>query len=109
MPPNIPASWGLFRRRCVTSVDSCTLPGTNPWLESQVWSTGVGFQVVARFHFFARKAAATLLRMAKTTKDPTIAAGLVRRAADLKDRTEELPPVDVEAMAAEPPTPLTEN
>ena len=56
---------------------------------------------VPRSSYFAREAAATLLRMAKTTKDPTVAAGLVQRAADLKDRTEELPPIDVKAMAEE--------
>lgn len=50
-----------------------------------------------------------LLRMAKTTKDPQLASGLIQRAADLKDRTGELPPVDVEAMAEEPAKPLTKN
>ncbi|MCK1368872.1 hypothetical protein [Bradyrhizobium sp. 62] len=47
--------------------------------------------------------------MAKTTKDPTVAAGFVQRASDLKDRTGELPAIDVEAMAEEPPTPLANN
>jgi hypothetical protein len=47
--------------------------------------------------------------MAKTTKDPPVAAGLVQRAADLKDRTGELPAIDVEAMAEEPRKPLTKN
>ncbi len=64
---------------------------------------------MSRLNQFAREAAAALLRMAKTTKDPTIAAGLVQRAADLKDRTGELPAIDVEAMAEEPPKPLTKN
>lgn len=59
--------------------------------------------------YFAREAAATLLRMAKTTKDPKAAAGLVQRAADLKDRTGELSPVDIEAMGEEPKKPLTKN
>ncbi|SDH08044.1 hypothetical protein SAMN05216338_100577 [Bradyrhizobium sp. Rc2d] len=42
-----------------------------------------------------------LLRMAKTTKDPQVASGLIQPAADLKDRTGELPPVDIEAVAEE--------
>ena len=43
-----------------------------------------------RFH--ARQAAVALLKMAKTTSDPKIAAGLVEAAADLKDQAGELPP-----------------
>lgn len=43
-----------------------------------------------RFH--ARQAAAALLKMAKTTSDPDLAAKLVRVAADLKDQAGELPP-----------------
>jgi len=43
-----------------------------------------------RFH--ARKAAVALLKMAKTTSDPAMAAGLVQVAADLKDQAGELPP-----------------
>src|SRR3954470_1554287 len=68
-----------------------------------------GCPTVSRLNQFAREAAAALLRMAKTTKDPTVAAGLVQRAADLKDRTGELPAIDVEAMAEEPRKPLTKN
>lgn len=55
-----------------------------------------------RYTSFAREAAVTLLRMAKTTKDPQVASGLIQRAADLKDRTGELPPVDIETVAEEP-------
>jgi hypothetical protein len=43
-----------------------------------------------RFH--AREAAAALLKMAKTTSDPDLAARAVRVAADLKDQAGELPP-----------------
>lgn len=43
-----------------------------------------------RFH--ARQAALALLKMAKTTSDPKVAAGLVEAAADLKDQAGELPP-----------------
>lgn len=62
-----------------------------------------------RYNSFAREAAATLLRMAKTTKDPQVASGLIQRAADLKDRTGELPPVDVEMAVEEPKKRLTKN
>jgi hypothetical protein len=43
-----------------------------------------------RYH--ARRAAAALLKMAKTTSDPDVAARLVEIAADLKDQAGELPP-----------------
>lgn len=43
-----------------------------------------------RFH--ARRAAAALLKMAKTTTDPKLAAGLIQIAADLKDQAGDLPP-----------------
>jgi hypothetical protein len=49
-----------------------------------------------RFH--ARQAAAALLKMAKTTSDPDLAANLVRVAADLKEQAGELPPT----LKAEP-------
>lgn len=61
-----------------------------------------------RYNSFAREAAATLLRMAKTTKDPQVASGLIQRAADLKDRTGELPPI-IEMAVEEPKKPLTKN
>ena len=51
-----------------------------------------------RFH--ARQAALALLKMAKTTSDPKIAAGLVEAAADLKDQAGELPPSAPEAKGA---------
>jgi hypothetical protein len=43
-------------------------------------------------HHFARQAAATLLKFAKATSDPQVAAALVEKAADLKDRLDGLPP-----------------
>ncbi|MDH2341268.1 MULTISPECIES: hypothetical protein [unclassified Bradyrhizobium] len=64
---------------------------------------------MSRFNYLAREAAATLLRMAKLTKDPAVASGLVQRAADIQERTGELPAVDVDAMAKQPPKPLTKN
>jgi len=42
--------------------------------------------------FHAREAAAALLKMAKSTSDPNVAAGLVEAAANLKDQAGELPP-----------------
>jgi hypothetical protein len=54
-----------------------------------------------RFH--ARLAAGALLKMAKTTADPELAAHLVRLAADLKDYTGELPvSVGIEAPDVQP-------
>ena len=44
--------------------------------------------------------AAALLKMAKTTSDPGLAAGLVQAAADLKDQAGELPPPAPEAKGA---------
>ena len=69
----------------------------------------MGLRAVPRVNYFAREAAAALLRMAKSTKDPDIASGLIQRAADLKDRIEELPPVDMEAISEERSKPLTRN
>ena len=45
---------------------------------------------MSKNHFHARKAAAALLKMTKTTSDPDFAAGLVQAAADLKDQVGEL-------------------
>ncbi len=42
--------------------------------------------------FHARQAAAALLKIAITTSDPKIAAGLVEAAAALKDQAGEVPP-----------------
>ena len=69
-----------------------------------------GNDLVPRFNYFAREAAATLLRMAKTTTDPAVASGLIQRAADLKERTEELPAVpEVDTMAEQSPKALTKK
>jgi hypothetical protein len=54
-----------------------------------------------RFH--ARLAAAALLKMAKATVDPELAAHFVRLAANLKDHTGELPvSVGIEAPDVQP-------
>lgn len=50
-----------------------------------------------RYH--AREAAAALLKMAQSSSDPAVIAGLVEIAADLKDQVGELPP----AIDQEPP------
>jgi hypothetical protein len=42
-------------------------------------------------HLHTRQAAAALLKMAKNTTDPKVAAGLINAAADLKDQVGELP------------------
>ena len=47
---------------------------------------------MSQSHFHARQAAAALLKMAMTTSDPKIVAGLVEAAAALKDQAGELPP-----------------
>lgn len=52
---------------------------------------------------FAPEAAAT---NGQNNKGP---AGLVERPADLKERTGELPPVDIEMAAEELKKPLTKN
>ncbi|WP_225704166.1 hypothetical protein [Bradyrhizobium cenepequi] len=39
---------------------------------------------------YAREAAATLLRFAKSTSDPNLTAALVEKAADLNERGEDL-------------------
>jgi hypothetical protein len=54
-------------------------------------------------HYFARQAAAALLKMAKTTSDYQMAAGLVARAADIKNLLQEMPP-PMDAVAAEEPS-----
>ncbi|HZR72618.1 hypothetical protein [Bradyrhizobium sp.] len=60
---------------------------------------------MAENRFHARRAAAALLKMAKTTSDPKVAAGLVEAAADLKDQAGELPP----AISVKPPDVQTEG
>lgn len=54
--------------------------------------------------YLARQAT-TLLRLARTVKDPQMAAGLAEKAADLKDRLDALPVSDATPLApdVEPP------
>jgi hypothetical protein len=46
---------------------------------------------VSKLRFHAREAAAALLKMAKTTSDPKVAAGLIDAAASLKEQAGDLP------------------
>jgi len=58
---------------------------------------------VSKNRYHAREAAAALLKMAKTTSDPAIAAGLIEAATKLKDEAGELsPPVSVKAPDVQP-------
>jgi hypothetical protein len=56
-----------------------------------------------RFH--TRQAAAALLKMARATSDPRVAARLVEAAADLQEQAGELPP----PMSAKGPDIQTEG
>ena len=56
------------------------------------WGPTAYSVIVSENRFHARQAALALLKMAMTTSDPKIAAGLVEAAADLKDQAGELPP-----------------
>ena len=46
---------------------------------------------MSKLRFHAREAAAALLKMAKTTSDPKVVAGLVDAAASLQEEAGELP------------------
>jgi hypothetical protein len=53
---------------------------------------------------FARQAAATLLKLARTVSDPQMAATFVDLAADLKERIgEHQPPLEVDAIVKDDP------
>jgi hypothetical protein len=47
---------------------------------------------VPKNHYHARQAAAALLKMAQSSSDPAVVAGLIEMAAGLKDHAGELPP-----------------
>jgi len=51
---------------------------------------------------FAREATATLLRFSKSTSDPGLATRLVEKAADIQDRTEDLPPPEIDRSPRAP-------
>jgi hypothetical protein len=54
---------------------------------------------LSRLNFHAREAAAALLKMARATSDPALAARLIERAADIKDQAGELPQAPAGLMA----------
>jgi hypothetical protein len=58
---------------------------------------------VSQNRFHTLQAAAALLKMAKVTTDPGVAAKLVEAAAELRDQADELPP------PAKPPNVLMEE
>jgi hypothetical protein len=63
-----------------------------------------GSAVIGREYFMRQ--AQILFKFAKVTKDPTISAGLLEKAADLKAQADEtIPPVDLNLRApdVEPP------
>ena len=62
------------------------------WKAAHFAICATGKLVVSNNRFHARQAALALFKMAKTTSDPKVAAGLVEAAADLKDQAGELPP-----------------
>ena len=58
---------------------------------------------VSKNRYHAREAAAALLKIAKATSDPAVAAGLIEAAVKLKDEAGELPPsVSVKAPDVQP-------
>jgi hypothetical protein len=59
-----------------------------------------GLRTMSKLRFHAREAAAALLKMAKTTSDPKVAAGLIDAAASLKEQAGELP-IAVSAKASD--------
>ena len=74
----------------------------NLWLRVYAPKDGVAC-TVSKNRYHAREAAAALLKMAKTTSDPAVAAGLIEAAAKLKDEAGELPPpVSVKAPDVQP-------
>jgi hypothetical protein len=61
---------------------------------------------VSENRFHTRQAAAALLKMAKSTSDPELAASLVRAAADLKEQAGELPPESCKRTSTQAVTPF---
>jgi hypothetical protein len=58
---------------------------------------------VSKNQYHAREAAAALLRMAKATSDPAVAAGLIEAAAKIRDEAGELsPPMSAKAPDVQP-------
>jgi hypothetical protein len=60
---------------------------------------------MAENRYHTRQAAAALLKMAKTTSDPQLAARFIEAAADLREQAGELPP----PVSSKPPDVQTEG
>jgi hypothetical protein len=82
-PPGEPASVrSLLYFRCGTEIFGCAFMRQKMGLPC----------TVSKNRYHAREAAAALLKMARATSDPAVAAGLIEAAANLKDQAGELPP-----------------
>jgi hypothetical protein len=82
---------------------------TNGWNESPTcawesrgWIDLAGKVTVAGKQYFARQAA-ILLKFAKATTDPKVAAGLVEKAAELRSQVDEAPDKSPQAPDVESP------
>jgi hypothetical protein len=83
----------------------CMTAGTNSRLRRDVVALGYhGETSVIGKQYFVRQAA-TLLRFAKSTQDPKVAAALVEKAADFKSQVDQVPASDLTPLApdCEPP------
>jgi hypothetical protein len=82
----------------VTFVHFCTFAARVKWNVANFAVEQSGGLIVAYNRIHARQAALALLKMAKTTSDPKVAA--VEAEADLNDQAGELPPSVVMAKGA---------
>jgi hypothetical protein len=71
-------------------------------VESRGWIDLAGKVTVAGKQYFARQAA-ILLKFAKATTDPKVAAGLVEKAAELRSQVDEAPDKSPQAPDVESP------
>jgi hypothetical protein len=73
--------------------------GRNEFPTACVLSTTTnGEKIVVGRNYFTRQAA-TLLKFAKSTSDPKLAAALVEKASDLKSQSDEARPPDLSPQA----------
>jgi hypothetical protein len=86
-------------------VHFCTFAAERNRMLQSLRLQGEELRTVSHIRFHARQAAVALLKMAKTTTDPRIAAGLLEAAADLKDQAGELP----QPISVRPPDVQTEE
>jgi hypothetical protein len=86
-------------------VHFCTFAAERNRMFLSLGLQGEELRTVSHIRFHARQAAVALLKMAKATSDPRIAAGLLDAAADLKDQVGELPP----PISVRPPDVQTEE